>query len=187
MNRREFLIAGASFCTAMTIPQIACATTRDYWVRDRVLWLRRVEKNKTEEFRVVFWSQGIIDPDNYIRLCYLLRDASASQTVMMDVNLLNLLYGIQYWQELLLGRPVPLIINSGYRTPSTNAKLEKAAEKSMHLYGRAADIDSQVYTPDQLVKMAAFFRMGGIGRYATHAHVDSGRVRYWDGSKRRKG
>lgn len=181
MNRRDFLTGSAALCAAATIPQIACASTADFWTRDRVLWLRR--RQSGEEFRVVFWTQGHVDINNYVRMCYLLRDTQASQTVMMDVNLLNVLYGVQYWQELLLGKPEPIIVNSGFRSDHTNERTEGAAQYSMHLYGRAADITTPSYTPQVTARMAAFFGMGGVGSYNGFTHVDSGRVRFWNGKQ----
>lgn len=179
MNRRTFLKAAGSIGLGLAIPQIACAQTSDYWVRDRVLWLRRGERG--EEFRVTYWSGGTVDYTNYVRLCYLMRDVRESQTVQMDVNLFNLLYGISYWQELLLNKPAPLILNSGFRTKHTNSIIEGSARNSQHLFGRAADIASPHYTPRQLFQMASFFKMGGVGIYSSHVHVDSAGVRYWVG------
>lgn len=111
MNRRGFLLSATALCAFYAIPSIAHVNTEDFWTRDRTLWLRR--QNTGEQFRVVYWSGGQVDPANYIRACYLLRDSTTQETVQMDVNLLHLMYGIQYWQELLVGRPVPLITTSG--------------------------------------------------------------------------
>jgi uncharacterized protein YcbK (DUF882 family) len=182
LSRRGFLGTGTLVLGALVpfIPQIACANTNDFWIRDRALWLRRPNG---EEFYVVYWSGGQVDVANYVRLCYLLRDAHESQTVMMDVNLLNLLYGLQHWQELLLNRPTPILTTSGYRTSGTNQKTEGAARNSMHLYGRAADIKSNAYSPEILGRMAGFFGMGGVGHYPTFTHVDTGQVRFWNGTK----
>lgn len=179
MDRRQFLIASATACTALAVPKIACANLSDYWKRDRTLWLQRGE----EEYRVTFWSGGQLDQDNYQRLCYLLRDANESTTVAMDPSLLNLLYGVQYWQELLMERPVPLLVSSGYRTQRNNARIEGAARNSMHLHGKAADLKSPYFSPAQLAEMAAYFRMGGVGRYSSHTHVDTGRQRFWSKGK----
>lgn len=181
MTRRTFLRTLGTAAISLAVPHIACAQTSDYWTRDRTLWLRRGHKG--DQFRVTYWSGGSVDPSNYVRLCYLLRDVNESQTVQMDVGLLNLLYGIGYWQELLLGQPAPLILTSGFRTMHTNAAIEGAERNSMHLYGRAADIASPHYTPSQLFQMASFFKLGGVGVYPKHVHVDSGRVRYWQGQK----
>jgi len=181
MNRRQFIQTSIAAPLAMAIPQIAGARTDDYWQRDRVLWLRR--QGRDEEFRVVYWSNGQVDYDNYIRMCYILRDATESQTVAMDVNLLNLLYGMQYWQELLTGRPSPWIVTSGFRTVEHNRR-EGGVENSEHLHGRAGDLKSLQFTPGQVAQMARFFGMGGVGVYDTFTHVDTGRLAFWNGKKR---
>ncbi|WP_454727988.1 MULTISPECIES: DUF882 domain-containing protein [Cupriavidus] len=183
MNRREFLASAGALGAGLLVPSIAGARTDDYWVRDRVLWLRRQETG--EEYRVVYWSGGQIDYNNYVRLCYILRDQQKSQTVMMDVNLLNLLYGAQYWQELLLGKPTPWTVTSGFRTDATNRK-EGGVQNSEHKNARAADVKHDSYTPTQVSQMFGFFGMGGVGVYDTFTHGDSGRVRFWDGSKRKR-
>lgn len=176
MDRRQFLIAGATACASLAVPRIACADLSDYWQRDRTIWLKR---GKHEEYRVTYWSGGQLDRDNYHRLCYLLRDANESATVAMDPLLLDLLYGVQYWQELLMARPVPLVVSSGFRTLRNNSRIEGAARNSMHLYGKAADLQSPFFSPAQLADMAAYFGVGGVGRYATHTHMDTGPRRFW--------
>lgn len=177
VTRRQFITTGLSLCAGMAVPSIACANLNDYWDRDRTLWLKR---GKSEEYRVTYWSGGQIDMESYHRLCYLLRDKNESVTVQMDLPLLDLLYGMQYWQELLLHRPVPLVVSSGYRTHGNNGRIEGAGRNSMHLHGKAADIQSPHFKPEQIAQMAAYFGMGGVGRYASHTHVDTGRVRSWN-------
>ena len=183
MNRRTFLAGAAVTGAGLLIPQIAGAATDDFWVRDRVLWLRR--QGRDDEFRVVYWSGGQVDYDNYVRMCYILRDATESQTVMMDVNLLNLLYGLQYWQELLIGKPSPLIVTSGFRTEETNQR-EGGAQFSEHKKGKACDIKSDHFKPAQVGSMLAFFGMGGVGVYPTFTHGDTGRRQFWHGKSKRK-
>lgn len=186
MNRRDMLrqmvatAAGILVPTSTLLtPSVAAASMDDFWVRDRTLWLKRAQTG--EEFHVTFWTQNQIITDDYIRLCYILRDAEEQETVTIDVNLLNLLYGMQRWDALLTGRSKPIIVNSGYRTPSHNARLEGAARNSMHLYGRAADIRIQGRSTHEVAKMAGFFGFGGVGIYDTFTHVDTGRRRFWKG------
>ncbi|MGE8454765.1 MAG: YcbK family protein [Pseudomonadales bacterium] len=175
------MIGGAAALgVGMLTPAIAGAYTDDFWIRDRGLWLYR-EETKDASW-VTYWSGGQIVFDNYVRLCHILRDWQKDETVMMDVNLLNLLYGTQYWQQLLIGKPAPLIVTSGFRTDETNRK-EKGKENSEHKNAKAADIKSLHFTPKQVAQMFGFFGMGGIGVYDTFTHGDSGRVRFWDGSK----
>jgi len=181
ITRRDVLRAGvaATIVPFIAKPQIACADTADFWVKDRSLWLRR--SHIGEEFHVPYWTDGKIINDNYIALCYILRDAYEHTTVTIDVNLLNLLYGIQQWDLLLTHQEKPVMINSGYRTLEHNAHLEGAARNSMHLYGRAADIHIDGRSPDEIARMAGFFGFGGVGLYPTFTHVDTGRQRFWRG------
>ena len=67
----------------------------------------------------------------------------------------------------------PVTVNSGYRTPGHNKKVEGAAY-SQHLYGTAADIRVKGVSPEAV---AAFVETllpdsGGIGVYPTFVHVD---------------
>ncbi len=79
----------------------------------------------------------------------------------------------------------PLKINSGYRSPAHN-KAVGGAKFSQHLLGKAADISSNKYTPDQiyaavkLLQKEGKIRIGGIGRYNSFLHLDTGNTREWD-------
>lgn len=79
-----------------------------------------------------------------------------------------------------------LKVNSGYRTPTYNARPDVGGEEfSMHLYGAAADLRCPAgLTPKQ---MAGFAReimpdWGGVGIYSWGVHVDvSPTKRDWNG------
>lgn len=190
MNRRDFLKASVALAawsalpSGLFIPSIARASvdTRNFWTRDRTLWVRRPATG--EEFRVVYWTQSHgVDTPNYIRLCYLLRDVDENKTVMMDVNLLNLMYGLQYWNDLEAGHPTPYLATSGQRMPEHNSRVEGAAHNSMHQYAKAADGLFPGVSSQLLASRAEFFGFGGVGVYDTHTHIDTGKVRKWDGTK----
>jgi uncharacterized protein YcbK (DUF882 family) len=70
-------------------------------------------------------------------------------------------------------------INSGYRTPEYNAKLEKSAKNSLHVLGMAADIVVTGMTPMQVAAIANDLKLGGIKAYSTFTHIDVGRPRTW--------
>jgi uncharacterized protein YcbK (DUF882 family) len=80
--------------------------------------------------------------------------------------------------RVLLGSQ-PLHVNSGYRTPSYNARLEGAAVKSQHVEGRAIDFRHPTMTPKQVYtavynahKAGKLPLLGGLGLYATFVHMD---------------
>lgn len=76
-------------------------------------------------------------------------------------------------------------INSGYRTPSYNAKLAtkstKVAKNSYHMRGCAADITISGVKPREIYEFVNSFHQGGLGLYPTFVHVD---VRDTIGAKR---
>jgi uncharacterized protein YcbK (DUF882 family) len=202
MNRRDFLQASALTLPIAISPQvsadphiytprtpaIAGVRTDDFWKKERTLWLRREvgtgAHKRIEECRATYWGDGHLDINNYVLLCHILRDVNEDQTVVMNPALLDLLYGLTAWQELELGRPVPAIITSGFRTKKTNKNTEGAALLSKHQEGCAADSKSPFFSHETVAKMALFLGMGGVGRYDTHTHIDVAKIRQWDYRKK---
>lgn len=77
------------------------------------------------------------------------------------------------------GRPVT--INSGYRSPSHNARIGGASQ-SRHKYGLAADVVVRDTPPSEVHAFLATRDPGGLGKYATFVHVDvQGYGRRWTG------
>lgn len=81
---------------------------------------------------------------------------------------------------------VPIMINSGYRSPAHNSSIG-GAKNSQHLYAKAADIVAVGYTAaklhaeiEKLIK-AGKLKNGGLGRYSSFVHFDIGPVRRWNG------
>lgn len=76
----------------------------------------------------------------------------------------------------------PLIISSGFRTPTTNT----GAKNSMHLKGRAVDISSEGLNNSdrlELIAIASSKGIGGIGVYSGGSlHFDNGSNRAWGDS-----
>lgn len=86
---------------------------------------------------------------------------------------------------------VPLTINSGYRSPSHNAKVG-GVKNSYHVQGKASDLSSKKITPKQLydtiIKLikAGIVYNGGVGIYDTFVHYDiGGKGRRWDYRKKK--
>lgn len=71
----------------------------------------------------------------------------------------------------------PIIVNSGYRSPSHN-KAVGGAERSQHLLGKASDIVVRGYTPQQVAEAieklinSGDMLQGGLKAYKTFTHYD---------------
>lgn len=66
-----------------------------------------------------------------------------------------------------------ITVNSGYRTPTYNKKVD-GAKNSQHLYGAAADIVVEGVKPSEVYKYfdGLMKGCGGVGKYATFTHID---------------
>lgn len=75
----------------------------------------------------------------------------------------------------------PVIINSGYRTPSWNSKVG-GAPNSYHCKGMAADIVVKGHSSQEVAKYAdSIMEQGGVIRYTNFVHVDVREKRYRKG------
>jgi uncharacterized protein YcbK (DUF882 family) len=79
-------------------------------------------------------------------------------------------------------------IVSGFRAPKYNLMLRKkgreVARDSQHTHGNAVDFRIPGVNVKALEAWARTLRLGGVGLYegSGFIHVDTGRVRYWNGS-----
>ena len=83
---------------------------------------------------------------------------------------------LEAMRTLLQGRPI--IVNSGFRTPSYNRRVGGAV-RSMHLYGMAADIYSNHFSPEKMNEVAEALGAGASALYSGFLHVDVGLERDW--------
>lgn len=75
----------------------------------------------------------------------------------------------------------PVIINSGYRTPSYNSKVN-GAPNSYHCKGMAADIVVKGHRSREVAKYAdSIMKQGGIIRYTNFVHIDVREEQYRKG------
>ncbi len=78
-------------------------------------------------------------------------------------------------------------IISGYRSPATNAALHErssgVSSKSLHMQGRAMDVRLRSVETARLNELALAQARGGVGYYpgSRFVHLDTGRVRRWQG------
>ena len=123
---------------------------------------------------------GRFDPDSLERLNRFFRCPYTHKIHVIDPVLFLLLDAVRY----RLGaneRTIRLV--SGYRSPEYNRLLRsrtiRAAKKSYHLKGMAADIQIHGVRLRDLQSTAKSLKMGGVGRYSRFAHLDVGPLRYW--------
>ena len=75
----------------------------------------------------------------------------------------------------------PVIINSGYRTPSWNSKVN-GASNSYHCKGMAADIVVKGHSSKEVAKYAdSIMEQGGVIKYTNFTHIDVREERYRKG------
>lgn len=188
LNKRGLIKAAAGGAAGLALPggfAWAAQDDRGFWAMPRRLRLYRPQTG--EAVNEVYWADGKIVNDGYVRLSYLLRDAQANQSVYMDPRLLDLIRAVQGYMEYY-GFVSPLMINSGYRSLATNSRTEGAARNSMHLQGKAIDFTMPGVPSSYIGALASHYQGGGVGFYTKSGftHMDTGSVRYWgEGSSAR--
>jgi uncharacterized protein YcbK (DUF882 family) len=136
-----------------------------------------------ERFRDVYWSRGRYVRQAFHRVDRLMRDNYNGDMHAIDPALLDLLYALQMKTEAGFR---PIQVNSGYRSRETNEMLREegygAVPDSMHLFGKAADIQIPGVRLDHLHRAAVSLRVGGVGYYPDmdFVHVDTGALRQWE-------
>jgi uncharacterized protein YcbK (DUF882 family) len=180
--RRRLLIAAgcAAVAPALAAPPPSSAASdvmKDLLAERRSIWLVR----GGEQTEATYWSADRgYDRDQYLQLCWALRDVQADRVFPIDHGLLDVLAALQAWLARS-GVQAPLEIHSGYRTLKTNEKLEGAALDSRHLLGKAADVTVPGVKNLKLAGMASVLGRGGTGLYPgrNFVHIDTGSERVW--------
>ena len=186
-QRRQFLrqtvraaaVLGAS---SLASPVMASALTGQTYGPDRKL--RLVNAHTWEKLDIVFWTEGVHIDESMKAISHLMRDHRADETIGMDTQLIDDLYTLYN----LLDTTERVHILSGYRTQATNAKLRSrssgVAKYSLHMEGRALDLNVPGRTAKQIREAALSMKTGGVGYYPSSGfvHIDTGGVRAWNGS-----
>jgi len=194
MDRRDFLIK-AGVCGMAALPVGAFAIDLSKFLSlgaqkeeppiiaddkgERFIWLTR--RDSGEQFKEIFFADGKYNYEAYKKFCWLMRDIrGGDEMVSIDANLLNVAYKIQ---NTLLSFNIrkPININSGYRSPKTNAATEGAAKNSFHTKGKAIDISIEGLDPSLVGYLGVIMAKGGVGFYPSKnfIHLDMGDKRQW--------
>lgn len=167
--RRHLLLAAAGAALGLRPGRAAAVGERWIWATNRA----------GEEVAVAYRVGGTYNTSALLHLRHLFRDLHENLPGPLPPLLVDMLSVLQErW-----GYSHPLVLNSGYRTPRTNASIEGAAPASLHMRGLAADVTLRGVHPDSLGAMAWMLsqRLGfmGIGLYSGFLHLDIGPQRSW--------
>ena len=176
LSRRGFLTSVAGAAVTLAAPAVIASTAP---VRDRELSFYNTHTG--EKLCATFWSDGEYLDDGIEDINWILRDHRAGIASSIDPKLLDLLHKLQ----AKVDHPGEIHVISGYRSPATNAMLNKkssgVAKRSYHMQGKAIDIRLPGFDSSKLHKAAVALKGGGVGYYSSSnfVHLDVGRVRYW--------
>jgi uncharacterized protein YcbK (DUF882 family) len=181
MNRRSFLKLGGMGTAAALAPTSLFASMQKQHSKEEFRTLSFYNLHTGESLKTTYWEQGIYHPEALEEISHVLRDFRTNETHDMDIALFDLLHDIRNQT----GSKKSFNVISGYRSPKTNAMLhtttQGVATKSLHMVGKAIDINLPGFKLADLRKVAMHQRQGGVGFYpkSNFVHVDTGRVRYW--------
>lgn len=178
MDRRTFMKLGGMASAAILMPGGLFASNTQP-VFEKSLSFYNVHTG--EAFRNVYWAEGIYIPEALEEISHILRDHHTGIAAPMDTRLLDLLYALRND----LDTTEPFQIFSGFRSSKSNAYLRKntsaVAPKSLHMLGKALDVNLPGTDLSTLRKVAIRQRSGGVGYYpkSQFVHLDVGSVRFW--------
>lgn len=179
-SRRGFIQLGLGATTALFLPDALAGSTSSVITRpERKLSLLNLHTG--EHLNATYWAEGQYQASELKAINHILRDHRTGDAYRMDNDLLDLLNVLQ--QKMDSNKSFQII--SGYRSPKTNAALNKksngVAKKSLHMQGKAIDIRLPGVQLSDLQKAAISCQAGGVGYYpkSDFIHIDTGRVRRW--------
>lgn len=147
-------------------------------------WLELHNTHTGETQTVTFRTdEGTFIPSALEKLNQLLADHRSHQQTTMDPQLFVLLTDLAASAHV---EPRYEII-SGYRSSETNERLRTKgggqAKNSQHIQGKAIDVRLKGVNTATLRDLARALKRGGVGYYekSDFVHVDTARVRYWEG------
>lgn len=176
-TRRRLLSAGAAFAVAplLALPVSARAAAA------RARTLRFLHTHTGETLSLAYAVADAYLTSALARVDWFLRDFRNGESRPIDPRLLDQLHALSE----LTGTSAPYEVISGYRSPATNALLQRrgggVATHSLHLEGRAIDVRLGDVPLADLREAAMSIRAGGVGFYpqSRFVHLDTGPIRRW--------
>ena len=178
-RRRQFVRAGLTALACLpALPALAAVPRLK---KDTIRSLAFYNLHTDEKLHVDYWKNGKYDRGALSKINHILRDHYSGDVHHMDVRLIDLVHDLR----AKLGNSGPVDIISGYRSPTTNARLAKmtdgVASRSYHTKGMAIDIRMPGTELAAIHRTALAMDRGGVGYYpdSEFVHVDVGPVRRW--------
>jgi uncharacterized protein YcbK (DUF882 family) len=132
-----------------------------------------------ETFNETYCVDGKYVPEALEKFNNFARDHHNGAVRNMDPGLLDIIFKLTY----MLNVSSPWGLSSGYRSRATNEKLRRqgygAAKNSYHIRGRAHDLTNRDRPPSAVYSTAMKIGLGGVGKYNSFTHVDTGPIRTW--------
>jgi uncharacterized protein YcbK (DUF882 family) len=175
--------------TTVLTSAVALPFTRASWGRMSAAsssserWIELVNTHTGEVVSVTFADASGLIQAALVRLQYVLRDHRVNEQHPIDTVLYLQLSDLAH----AAGQQPRYEVISGYRSPVTNAQLRVrghgVAEHSLHMEGRAIDVRLKGCKCSTLRDLALKAGRGGVGFYprSDFVHLDTGRVRFWQG------
>jgi uncharacterized protein YcbK (DUF882 family) len=179
LNRRRFLLYGTVTAVNCFFPASILAAVERNLTPEKNLSFYNTHTQ--ESLDICYYRQGYYCTAALTQINYILRDHRTNEIRPIDTGLLDLLHDI----SAELPNRSPFHVISGYRSPTSNAKLRRRSKKvaafSLHMKGKAIDIRLPGCPTQNLREAAVNLRRGGVGYYpcTDFVHVDVGRVRRW--------
>lgn len=174
--RRKFLFAASAALGGLSAsPGFALPFLRRTPAQEAVppRSLVMVNQQTDEVFNEVYFNGEAYLQESLDRFAHFARDLRNGEVGEMDPYLLDLASDVQS----LIGANEPLILTHGFRSSSANVR--RGARNSRHLHGQALDIAHHRLRPRDLYQLADSLGRGGLGRYGTFIHIDTGPTRRW--------
>jgi uncharacterized protein YcbK (DUF882 family) len=174
LHRRAFLMTGVAAAFVISKPARAIV-----WP-ERKIFLANPYTGET--FHDIYWLDGEYIPESLRSIDRLMRDHRTDEIRRIDPALIDLLARLR--QKVGFAKPIQ--VNSGYRSPRTNAAARRrnshVARNSYHMHGKAVDISVPGFSLGKLRRAAIELQAGGVGSYAntSFVHLDVGPVRVWN-------
>jgi uncharacterized protein YcbK (DUF882 family) len=147
-------------------------------------WLELHNTHTGETLKVDFRNAaGDFIPDSLEKLDRILGDHRSHEHRRMDPQLFVLLADL----AASAGKAPRYQIISAFRSSESNEKLRSngggQAKNSQHIQGKAIDVRLEGVATARLRDLARALNRGGVGYYpkSDFVHVDTARVRYWEG------